>query len=84
MGDGGMGEGRGGSYFFPTQNVKLPSNQNETFSTCSPIMSASFVVNWKTSSFLIYALLIMKLKFEIKNCNFLTNFVLISSFRSHS
>ena len=34
--------------------LKLSSNQNETFSTCSPIMSASFKVNWMTSSLIIY------------------------------
>ena len=32
---------------------KLSSNQNETFSTCSLIMSASFDVNWMMSSLMI-------------------------------
>ena len=32
-----------------SKNMKLSSNQNETFSTCSLIMSASYNVNWMTS-----------------------------------
>ena len=39
-------------------------------------MSAYFEVNWMTSSIIIYAKLII----QIKVCNFLTTFVLISSF----
>ena len=53
------------------------SNQNETFSAYSLIMSASFDVNWMTSSLIIYA----QLKFKIENCKFLSKFVLISIFR---
>ena len=35
--------------------LKLSSNQNETFSTCSLIMSALFIINWMTSSHIVYA-----------------------------
>ena len=41
-------------------------------------MSAAFDVNLMTSSFIIYATLIMQIKFE--NCNILTKFVLLYSF----
>ena len=44
--------------------MKLSSNQNETFSTFSLTMSASFDVNWMTSSLIIYAYLIMQIKVQ--------------------
>ena len=46
--------------------MKLSSNQNETFSTCILIMSASFDVNWMTLSLMIYAYLIMQIKVQNK------------------
>ena len=36
-------------------HLTLERPRVETFSTCSLIMSASFDVNWMTSSFIIYA-----------------------------
>ena len=44
--------------------LKFSSNQNETFSTCSLIRSAFFDINWMTSAFIIYALLIMQIKVQ--------------------
>ena len=46
---------------FHTYKFKLSSNQNETFSTCSPIMSVCCYVNLMTS-FIICAKLIMHIK----------------------
>ena len=47
---------------FSDQKLKLSSNQNEKFRTCSRIFDASFGVNWMTSSFIIYAKLIKQTK----------------------
>ena len=44
-------------------------------------MSAPFDLNWMTSSFIMLHNYLCKLNFEIENYNFLTKFVLISSFR---
>ena len=45
---------------FSELKLNLKSNQNETSVTCSPIMNTSFDVNLMTSSFIIYAQLIMQ------------------------
>ena len=51
---------------FSDLKMKLSSNQNETFSTCSLIMSTSFDVNWMTSSLILFAYLIMQMKVQIR------------------
>ena len=51
---------------FSDLKLKLSSNQNETFSTCSLIMSTSFDVNWMTSSLILFAYLIMQMKVQIR------------------
>ena len=61
-GGGGGGESNGPPpSVFTTLNLELSSSQNETFSTCSPIISASFDVNWMTSSLVIHAKLMMQI-----------------------
>ena len=49
---------------FSDLKLKLSSNQNETFSSCSLITSASFDVNWMTSLLIIYAILIIQMKVQ--------------------
>ena len=66
---------------FSELKLNLTRNQNETSVTCSPIMNTSFDVNLMTSSFIIYAQLIMQKKFKLKNCHFLTKFIVMYSFR---
>ena len=61
---GGGGESNGPPIGFSGLKLKRSSNQNETFTTCSLIMSASFDVNWMTSSLIIYAKLIMQIKVQ--------------------
>ena len=51
---------------FSDLKLKLSSNQNETFSTCSLIMSTSFDVNWMTSSLILFAYLVMQMKVQIR------------------
>ena len=51
---------------FSDLKLKFSSNQSETFSTCSPIMNASFDINLMTPSLIIYVKLIMQTKVWIR------------------
>ena len=56
---------------FQTLKFKISANQNETISTCSPIMNTSFDVNWMLS-FIPYILVYKSNPiFEAKNTTFL-------------
>ena len=47
--------------------LKLWRNQNETFSTCSPIRNTSFNIKWMTSFLTVLQNRLCKLKFKIDN-----------------
>ena len=52
---GGGGEGDLTPIGFSDLKFEVSSNENETFSTYSTIISTFFDVNWMTSSLIIYA-----------------------------
>ena len=62
-GGGGGRESNGPPIGFSTLSLKISSNRNETFSTCSPIMGTFCDTNWITSSLIIYAQLVIQINF---------------------